>query len=199
MRRALILLGALAGCTQYARRSTHNAPPRVNLEEPPAHENGEPSAFTPGEDPGSETLAVFATPSLLLGSGRYGFDQLHVEPGFALRFEHSVDKNRGYLEERAFAITVGTGLATVVDNRPTTPSAVFAQLDYRFFAVVIPIDIGLGPVFYPGADKFDNDLGVQLDFKLTILEIRARYMADTGFELSAGYSIPIPFFFQRSR
>lgn len=198
MRRALILLGALAGCTQYAKTSWHNAPPVTNLDEPHPHENGEPTAFVPGTEPGTQTLAVFATPSLLFGSGRYG-DVLHVEPGIAFRFERNTDDARGYLKPRAFAITVGTGIATAADNRPTTPSAVFAQLDYRFLAVVIPMDIGLGPVLYPGADKFSTDLGVQLDFKLTILEIRARYMADTGFEISAGYSIPIPFFFQRSR
>ncbi len=198
MRRALILLGALAGCTQYAKTSMHNAPPVTNLDEPPLHEAGDPAAFTPGTEPGTQTLAVFATPNILFGTGRYG-TMLHVEPGFALRFEHMTDAGRGYLKERAFAVTVGTGFATLAEDRPTTQSAVFAQLDYRFFAVVIPMDVGLGPVLYPGADRFSTDLGVQLDLKLTILEIRARYMPETGFEIAAGYSIPIPFFFQRSR
>ena len=199
MTRALILLAVLGGCTQYARRSTHNAPPIVNLDEPPPREIGDPAAFTPGTQPGVETIAVFATPSILFGTGRYGGDNLHVEPGLAFRFERLVDDGAAYLKPRAFALTVGTGIATFTESRPTTPAAVFAQLDYRFVAVVIPVDVGLGPVLYPGADMFDTDIGGQLDLKITILQIRARYMPSTGFEIMAGYSIPIPFFFRRSR
>lgn len=197
--RLLVLIAALAGCTQYARLSTHNAPPITNLDEPPRNEAGDPAAFTPGTQPGVETISVFVTPSILFGSGRYGGDLFHAEPGLAFRFERLVSDGAGYLEPRAFALTVGTGAAVITENRPTTPAAVFAQLDYRFVAVVIPINVGLGPVLYPGAENFDTDIGGQLDLKITILQVRARYMPSTGFEIMAGYSIPIPFFFRRSR
>ncbi len=199
MRRTLILLAALTGCTQYARTSTHNATPIVNLDVPPLHETGEPKQFTPGTEPGTETISVFVTPSILFGSGRYGGELLHVEPGVAFRIERLLDDGAAYLKPSAFAVTVGTGIATIVDQRPVTPAAVFAELNYRFPISVIPADIGLGPVLYPGAETFPTDIGGQLDVKITILEIRARYMPSTGFEIMAGYSIPIPFFFRRSR
>lgn len=199
MMRALIVLVAFAGCTQYAKTSTHNAPLVTNLDEPPLRETGDPAAFETGTDPGTETLAVFLTPGVILGSGRYGTEIFHAEPTFALRFEHKKDPGRGYLDASAFAITVGTGIVALDTDRPTTPAAVFAMLDYRFIAKVIPMDVGLGPVLYPGADRFSTDIGAQLDFKITILEARFRYMKDTGFEFGVGYSLPIPLFFQRSR
>lgn len=199
MRPAVILLAALAGCTQYARMSTHNAPAIVNLDQPLPHESGDPKVFDQGAQPGTETISVFVTPSILFGSGRYGADFLHVEPGIAFRVERLVDDGAAYLKASAFAITVGTGIVSITDQRPTTPSAVFAQLDYRFPLVVIPVSVGIGPALYPGADHFDTDVGGQLDLKITILQIRARYMPTTGFEIMAGYSVPIPMFFRRSR
>jgi hypothetical protein len=203
--RCVILLAGLAGCTQYAHRSMHNAPPIVNLDEPPRNERGDPAAFTPGEQPGTETIAVFATPSILLGSGRFDNGKMATEPGIAFRFERLVDQGAAYLEPRAFAITLGTGLAQVTEDRPTIFGALYAELNYRFVVKVIPFDIGVGPALYPSAssqatnEHYDPDVGGQISLRIMILQIRARYMAETGLEVMAGYSIPIPFFFRRSR
>ena len=193
--RTAILLAAVAGCTQYAHRSMHNAPPIVNLDEPPLRETGDPKAFTPGEQPGTETIAVFATPSILLGTGRFDNAKLVTEPGIAFRFERLVDTGAAYLKPSAFAITIGTGIAQVTEDRPTIFGGISAELNYRFVVKVVPVDIGVGAAVYPS----DPDVGGQISLRLMIVQVRARYMANTGLEVMAGYTVPIPVFFRRSR
>jgi hypothetical protein len=183
----------------------HNAPPIVNLDEPPRRETGDPAAFTPGEQPGTETIAVFAMPEIMFGSARFDNGQIVFEPGIAFRFERLLHAGAAYLEPRAFGITLGTGIAQVTEARPTVFGGVSAELNYRFLLKVIPADIGLGFAVYPGAsssstgEDFDADIGAQLSARITLLHVRARYMPSTGFEIMAGYSVPIPVFFRRSR
>ena len=200
-----MLIVVLAGCTQYAHLSTHNAPPIVNLDEGPRNESGDPKAFTPGEQPGTETLAVFVMPNLMMGTSRFDRSLFALEPGVSLRFEHVVDDGARYLDETAFALTIGTGLAQVSDTRPTIFGATFAELNFRFVIKVIPADIGMGVAAYPGAssqatgENLGAAIGGQLSLRLPAFQVRARYMTETGFEIMAGYEIPIPFFFRRSR
>ncbi len=204
MMRALILIAALGGCTQYAHRSTHNAPAIANLDEPPPHETGDPAAFTLGEQPETETIAVFVMPNILLGVGRFDSGQIATETGVSLRLERVV-ADRAYLAPTTFALTFGTAFAQITDTRPTIFGATFAELNFRFFLKVIPTDVGLGVAVYPGAsspatgEKLSPAIGGQLSLRIPLAQVRARYMADTGFEIMAGYELPIPFFFRRSR
>ncbi|MEO7093914.1 MAG: hypothetical protein ABI175_11730, partial [Polyangiales bacterium] len=184
---------------------THNAPPIADIETPPDHEAGDPAAFTPGTQPGTETIAVFVMPNLLLGVGRFDSGQLAVEPGLSLRFERLVHAGAAYLAPTAFAITLGTGFAQFTDTRPTIFGATFAELNFRFLLKVIPTDIGMGIAAYPGAsspgtgEELSASIGGQLSLRLPLCQVRARYMTETGFEIMAGYEIPIPLFFRRSR
>jgi hypothetical protein len=203
--RAAILLVLFAGCTQYAHRSTHNAPPIVNLDEPPLHEAGDPAAFTPGTQPGTDTLAVFVMPNFMMGTSRFDTGRFAVEPGVSFRFEHVVDDGARYLDDSAFALTIGTGLVQLTDTRPTIFGATFVEVNFRFLIKVFPVDVGMGVAAYPGAsapavgEELSPAIGGQLSLRMPGFLARARYMTETGFELMAGYEVPIPFFFRRSR
>ena len=190
---------ALAGCTQYARVHMKNAPGATDLSQPIERENGDPQRFEPATDPGAKTLAVFAVPSMMFGAGREPLpsQKIAFEPGLELRFEHhTAPFDRALLAERTLAITAGIGFAQSVANRPTIGGPLFAELNYRFLAWnKAPTDIGLGPVVYPA----NFDAGGQLTVRLLIMAVRARYLADGGFEIWGGFQIPVPFFFGRSR
>jgi len=204
MRRALILV-ALVGCTQYAHKATHNAPPIVNLDAPPPRETGDPNAFTPGEQPGTETLAVFVMPNILIGTGRWNNGKAIGETGMSVRFERVVDNGARYLNDSTFAVTVGTAFVQFTENRPTVYGGTFVELNYRFLMGVVPADVGMGVAVYPGAsapaigEDLSAAIGGQLSVRLPLFQLRARYMTETGFEIVAGYELPIPFFFRRSR
>jgi len=204
MKRA-ILIAVLAGCTQYAHRSMHNAPPIVNLDEPPRNESGDPAAFTQGTQPGTETLAVFVMPNLMMGTSRFDNGRFAVEPGVSFRFEHVVDDGARYLEDTAFALTLGTGLVQFTETRPTIFGATFVEVNFRFLIKVFPVDVGMGAAVYPGAsapavgEELSPAIGGQFSLRMPGFLARVRYMTETGFEMMAGYEIPIPFFFRRSR
>lgn len=196
---SILLAAALAGCTQYARVHMKNAPGLTDLSQPLERENGDPERFEPAVDPGSKTLAVFMNPSLMIGAGREPVTAQDpaYEPGLELRFEHhSAAFDRKLLADRTLAVTAGVGFAQLVKGRPTVGGPLFAELNYRFPSWnKAPTDIGLGPVVYPA----NFDAGGQLTVRLLIMAVRARYMADGGFEFWGGFQIPVPFFFGRSR
>lgn len=193
---------ALAGCSEYARVTMKNAPGAIDLSKPIEHENGDPKKLEPATDPGTRTVTVFATPSLMIGAGRQPLParEAAYEPGLELRFERHVAapgaRDSGLLASRAFAITAGVGFAQVVKYRSTIAGPLFAELNYRFPSWnKAPTDIGIGPVVYPS----EVDVGGQLTVRLALVAVRARYLADGGFEIWGGFQIPIPFFFQSSR
>lgn len=201
----LVVVGALAGCTTYAHRSMHNAPGVTDLSTPPAREVGDPSAYTPPEQPGSETIAVWAMPNVVLGSGRLDVGQVVTELGMSFRVERVVDANGALLHKSAFAITAGVGLAQFYETRPTIFGATFVELNYRNLIKVIPFDVALGAAVYPGVslaatgEHYDASIGGQLSVRIPLALLRFRYMTETGFEVMAGYELPFPFFFGRSR
>ena len=81
--RALVAI-VLAGCTDYAHTSLHNAPGVVDLATPLEHENGAPERYEVPSSPGQNTLAVFTMPYLIGGVGRGGGGG---ETGLEMRFE----------------------------------------------------------------------------------------------------------------
>ena len=70
---------------------------------------------------------------------------------------------------------------------------------------VIPFDVALGAAVYPGVslaatgEHYDASIGGQLSVRIPLALLRFRYMTETGFEVMAGYELPFPFFFGRSR
>ncbi len=202
--RALILVAVLGGCTTYAHRSMHNAPGLVDLDTPP-REIGEPTAFTAPAQPGSETITVFTMPEILFGAGRLDTGKGAAELGVSFRVERTVDQGGALLHKSAFAITGGVGLAQFSENRPTIFGATYVELNYRNFVKFLPVDIGLGAAVYPGVtvpsvgEHHDASVGGQLSLRLPLTHVRMRYIANSGFEIMAGYEIPIAFFFGRSR
>lgn len=203
--RALVLCLVLAGCTSYAHRSMHDAPGLVDLDKAPARETGEPQAYEPPQQPGSETFVVFAMPSILVGTGRLDTGQAAGEVDLAFRIERTVDDGGALLHKSAFAVTAGVGLAQFGEYQPTIFGGVYAELNYRNILRVIPFDVGMGVALYPGInvpsrmETHGTDLGGQVSLRFPLLAVRARFMIDTGFEIMAGYEVPIPFFFGRSR
>lgn len=204
MKALAILAAVLAGCTSYTRTSMHSAPGLADLDTPVPREIGAPDAYAEPTAPPSDTITVFAIPFFALGSGRLDTGTAASEVGLELRIERTLDKNGALLHESAFALTAGVGLAQFYDNRPTIFGATYAELNYRFM-VTLPIDVGMGVAVYPGAslpatmEHYGAEVGGQLTVRFPVLSVRVRYMADTGPEIMAGFSIPLPFFFGRSR
>ena len=195
MKRIVVLALVACGCQSYAHRSRHNAPGIVDLDTPPPREVGSATAFVPPAQPGSETIVVFVMPNFVIGNGRRNLSsQAAYELGVSFRVERTVDDGAALLHKSAFAITAGVGLAQFYETRPTLFGATFVELNYRNLIKVIPFDVGVGAAIYPGAD-----VGAQLSVRFPGLLVRGRYFAEGGFELMAGYEIPIPFFFGRSR
>ncbi len=203
--KALVILALAAGCTSYTHRSMHNAPGVVNLDRPPTREVGDPKAYESPESPGTETIVVVALPSVMIGTGRLDTGDAAGELDLAFRVERTVDDGSALLHKSAFGITAGVGLAQFGENQPTIFGGVYAELCYRSIFEVIPYDIGIGPALYPGVtvpsrmESHATELGGQVSLRFPLLAVRARFMTDTGFEIMAGYQVPIPFFFGRSR
>jgi len=196
MRKLVLIAGLAAGCTQYTRTAMTNAPGNVDLTAPLPNENGDPARYEPPRDPGTKTLVMFVAPMLMLGSGRIDAPStLVVEPGMEFRFEsHETGKR---WSAPTFAITAGLGFIQIYEARPDHLGAFYSELNFRFPSIkgVVPMDIGIGPAFYAP----DAELGGQLTVRLPLLSMRGRYMARNGFEFWAGYEIPIPVIFGRSR
>jgi hypothetical protein len=194
---AALAASALAGCYEYARVSMRNAPGVTDLSKPPERENGAPERFEQATSPGAQALAVIPTLSGMLGVGRgpVGHSPT-VEPGLEVRFERYTGRERQLLGARAFAMTAGIGFVQGASGQPTIAGPLFLEANYRtVLAKTWPVDLGLGPVVYPS----ELDAGAQLTVRITLLAIRARYLADSGFEFFGGLQVPIPFFFERSR
>ena len=186
MKLALLLL---AGCVDYAHTSLHNAPGKLDLDEPIAHENGDPERFQPAKSPGQHTLAVFTMPYVMAGVGRTGAGG---EAGLEMRFEHT---DQYLLADQTFAITAGIP-SLQWSNDHTIAGAFYAELSYRFPIVgIIPLDIGLGPAGYTS----NRELGGQLSLRIPFVLLRFRYLPESRFEVMAGAELPFTFFFSRSR
>ena len=193
MRRLLLL--ALAGCEAYAARSLHNAPGVVDLGTPLPHENGDPQRFEPAGDPGRETLSIWTNPYFLWGRGRYRANDASREAGLEIHVEHAAE---GLLVPTAFGFTAGFGFALWGPGRATDAvGAFYGEVDFHTLLGPDswPIDIGLGPVLY----SQQPEAGGQLSLRLPLGLLRVRYMARSGIEVMAGFEVPIPFFFSRSR
>ena len=202
MRALAILSVILAACTSYTHTSMHSAPGLADLETPMSREIGAPEAYAEPTAPPSDTIAVFAIPYFALGSGRLDTGDAATEVGLELRIERTLDKDGALLHESGFALTAGVGLAQFYDNRPTIFGATYAELNYRLSLSVVPMDVGMGVAVasLPATmEHYDAEVGGQLTVRVPVLSVRARYMADTGPEIMAGFSIPVPFFFGRSR
>lgn len=196
--RALVLAAAFcAACTDYAQRSTLNAPGMVALDTPPAIENGDPNKFEPPGEPGVTTLAIIPAPYVGGGIGRYNpGNEGTGEVGIDIRFERSVvgEGRRDLLLPENWGVTFGFAFAQW-GARTVAPGAFSAELNYRFLANVWPIDVGIGPAVYVD----DTAIGGQLSVRCAIALLRARYVANSGAEMIFGVQIPIPFFFSWSR
>ncbi|MBX3155794.1 MAG: hypothetical protein KF773_07335 [Deltaproteobacteria bacterium] len=193
----VVVAVALAGCaTKYTRTTMANAPGHADIAVPPARELGDPETFEPAADPGTSTLAVIPIPSVMLGTGRGNPGTLVTDLNLEVRFEHTSDAGRAPFGKRALAFTAGL-VGVHVDDRGGAYGAMFGEVSFRFPSVkgVLPMDIGVGPVVYPA----DFEAGAQLTVRFPLLALRARYVERSGFEFWAGYQIPIPFLFQRSR
>jgi hypothetical protein len=205
MKALATLAGILAGCTSYTHTSMHSAPGLADLDTPMPREIGTPEVYAEPTAPPTDTIAVFAIPYVALGSGRLDTGSAASEVGFELRIERTFDKDGALLHDSGFALTTGVGLAQFYDNRPTIFGATYAELNYRLLLSVVPMDVGMGVAAYPGVslpatmEHHDAEIGGQLTVRFPILSVRARYMSDTGPEVMAGFSIPVPFFFGRSR
>jgi len=192
--RALVLAIVLAGCTTYAQTSLVNAPGNVDLSKPLPNENGDPVRFEAPADPGRKSIVMFVMPTFLGGNGRNGGSEGAFEPGLELRFE-SLDNDKAL--GKTLGVTAGVGFAQIYESRPDHFGALHAELNFRFPSIkgVVPLDVGVGPAFYPD----DPEFGAQISMRLMLLTVRARYMERNGFELWGGYEVPIPFIFSRSK
>ena len=193
--RALVVAILLAGCTKYARTTSINAPGNVDLTKPLPNENGDPMRFEVPADPGRTSIVVFVMPTFLGGTGRAGGSNGAIEPGLELRFE-SIDSAKPWFAKN-LAVTAGVGFIQIYERRPDHFGALHAELNFRFPSIkgVIPLDLGVGPAFYPD----DPEFGAQISMRFMVLTVRARYMERNGFEFWGGYDVPIPFIFSRSK
>ena len=197
MTRALLVLVVLGGCKTYAHTSMVNAPGNVDLARPIAFENGDPSRFEPGTEPGSKTLAIIPAPYIAGGVGRHrpGRDGAG-EVGLEIRIEHTTSDKQALLAPENWGVTAGFAFFQWGDGVPTiAPGAFYAELSYRFIAKVWPIDIGLGPALYVD----DSSVGGQLTARCAFAMLRTRYVANSGAELLFGIEVPVPLFFSGSR
>lgn len=193
--RQLVLVLALAACTDYAHLSTLNAPGTVDLATPPAIENGDPDKVELPGEPGATTLAIIPAPYVGGGIGRgEGGQNGAGEAGLDIRIERASD-GRALMVPENSGLTFGFAFLQWGGERTIAPGAFSAELDYRFLAKVWPIDVGLGPAVYVD----DTAVGAQLSVRCAVALLRARYVANTGGELIFGLQIPIPFFFSWSR
>lgn len=188
----LVALVALGGCTTYAHLATHDAPGTTNLAAPLPRENGDPARFEAAGDPGSTYFDIIAAPFMTGGTAPLpgGSAELGLEATLEPRHD-----GPDLLAATSFGLTAGVAIARWSDAPVHLAGAVFAELGYRFVGGVFPMDVGLGPVVYPG----DRDLGAQVTYRLVGGVFRFRYLATGGFELQAGYEIPIPFLFGGSK
>lgn len=185
----------LAACTTYAHPSRHNAPGTTDLSKPLPRETGDPARFEPAADPGSEYFDIFAAPFFGGGAGRDDGDAGVFETGIEFLAESRHD-GPDEMAASSFGIGAGVSVVRAAGNGPVQVSGpLFAELNYRFAAVVIPMAVGLGPIFTPQ----DKDFGAQLTYRLVGGVFRLRYTADHGFEFVGGYEIPIPFMFGGSK
>ena len=188
------VLLALTGCVDHATHSLHNAPGTTVLAVPMPHENGDPKRFEEAQDPGFETLSIWTNPYYLWGRGRLPAAGASREAGLEIHVEHA---NEGRLESSSFGVTAGFGFAQWGPGRTTDAvGAFYAELDHRFLlGEEFPADIGLGPVLYAQ----QPEAGAQLSFRIPLGLLRVRYMATSGIEVMAGFELPFPFFFSRSK
>ena len=192
--RAIVVLATLAGCEAYVTHSRHNAPGIVDLGVPLAHENGDPRRFESPADPGYESLSIWTNPYYLWGHGRRDASGASREAGLELRVEHA---ETGLLDRDSFGVTAGFGFAQWGDGRTTDATGAFyAELDRRLtLGDVWALDIGLGPALYVQ----QHEAGAQLSVRIPLGLLRVRYMATSGIEVMAGFELPFPFFFSRSK
>ncbi len=193
----VLVLGSLAACSDYAHRSTLNAPGVVDLATPPPIENGNPDTYELPGEPGSTTVAVIPAPYIAGGVGRYDVaDSGAGEVGLDIRIERTRSVGRELIARENWGLTFGFAFLQWGDGvRTIAPGAFSAELDYRFLAKVWPIDVGIGPAVYVD----DTAVGGQLSVRCAVALLRARYVANTGAEMIVGLQIPIPFFFSWSR
>ena len=191
----LLLVLALAGCEQYAARSLHNAPGIVDLGTPLPHENGDPQRFEEAGDPGRETLSIWTNPYFLWGRGRVRANDASREAGLEIHVEHATS---GLLDDTALGLTAGFGFAQWGPGRVTDAvGAFYAELDFHTLLGKDswPVDIGLGPALYTQ----QPEAGGQLSLRIPLGLLRVRYMARSGIEVMAGFELPFPFYFSRSK
>jgi hypothetical protein len=196
--KALAVLAVIAGCaTKQTTTSLHNAPGNVDLGAPPAREIGAPDAFERPTDPGTTTLSVIPIPSILLGTGRGNPGELVTDFNLETRFEYHSDKAREPFGKYAVAFTAGLAGVHLAEHRGAEFGALFGEVSFRFPTIkgVVPTDVGVGPVIYPT----NFEAGGQITVRFPLLALRLRYVERGGLEFWAGYQVPIPFLFQRSR
>jgi hypothetical protein len=192
MSRVLAIL-ALAGCNDYATHSVKNAPGVIDLGTPLPHENGDPQRFEEAAAPGFETLSIWTNPYWVWGHGRYDANGASREAGLEVHVEHA---DSGPLDASSFGITAGLGFAQWGSGRTTDAvGAFYAELDHRLPGDQAFITVGLGPALYVQ----NREAGAQLSLRIPLGLFRVRYMATSGIEVMAGFELPFPFFFSRSK
>ena len=190
----LVWFLAVTACQDYATRSLRNAPGVAQLATPLAHENGDPQRFEPADSPGFESISIWTNPYYLWGRGRYTANGASREAGLELHVEHA---NEGFLDPTSIGVTAGFGFAQWGPGRTTDAiGALYVELDRRFaLGDGWPVDLGVGPVVY----RQQSEVGGELSLRIPLAMLRVRYMATSGIEVMAGFEVPFPFFFSRSK
>ena len=192
--RALVLI-LVAGCAQYARVASTNAPGKIDIATPPPRETGAADLYVAPEEPGQRSFVGWVDPYFAGGLARHGKG---YEFGLEVGYEPGPDRKDAPFSpilSQTWGVATGMGFVQLHDadggGTDATIGPIYAEARYRrlFFTV------GAGPLIYPD----EKDAGAQLTFKAVILALRARYVQNTGWEATIGIDIPVFLVFAWSR
>lgn len=199
---------ALAACGPGLKHhSSRNAPGIVDIDAPPAQENADPAWYEVPRDPGEHAVGIAPGMGVQFGAGRISSDftvemtaQLHVS--YAPR-ESSLGRGAVGYPWDSWGATLGWGIFQVTeDDDPNT----FMDDEYYFGPIFAEVtrqwlffSASAGLVLYPTPGEVASgraegvDAGGQISLMAMPFGVRARYVADTGFEIFAGYQFEIPY------
>lgn len=166
-----------------------NAVGIANLGEPMKFEKGDPTKFEEAAEPDWWSLDLWAMPYFLWGHGREHASIASRETGIDLHFEGATNR---YAKDASWGITATVPFAQWGPNRHTDAlGALGLEVDYRwtFF------DAGVGPATYLSS----TEMGVQASIRFPFGMFRMRYMATSGIEVLAGFQLPFPMVYARSK
>ncbi len=189
MRRALLLLLALAGC-HFHRDS--NAPGLADVGNPPPDRT---AARVEPEDPGEHMLAI--NPGVLAGGGAreaspQGFGEFGVEVSVVRGWSQRSHGEDGFFTYpvRALGAAVGWSALRLTDEDPE-----MGPLYAEVYGFEIPFAAGGGWAWNPA----DGDHGPQVFVTAMSLYLRGRYLVDDGAELTLGFQGKLPLVWVWSR